>query len=103
MPVYLANVFRRLTLEDRWTGATLVCRAWLDTAHNPSLFGSFDLEPAFDAAGPPDIAAWWRPAFRRLVDSMLHFAADSAAGSLGEVRVRNCSDDAFSFAAERHG
>nr|XP_010927945.1 F-box protein SKIP1 [Elaeis guineensis] len=102
-PVCLANVFRRLTLEDRWRGAMLVCRAWLDTAHDPFLFESFDLEPAFDAAGAgrPDIAAWWTPAFRRRVDSMLHFAADCAAGSLREVRVRSCSDDALSFAAER--
>ncbi|XP_010904621.1 F-box protein SKIP1 [Elaeis guineensis] len=102
-PVCLANVFRRLTLEDRWNGAMLVCRAWLDAARDPSLFESFDLEPAFDAAGSgrPDHPAWWTPAFRRRVDSMLRFAAHCAAGSLWEIRVRHCSDDALSFSTER--
>lgn len=103
-PVCLANVFRRITLEDRWKGAMLVCRAWLDAARDPSLFQSFDLEPAFDAAssGRPDDATWWTPAFRRRVDSMLRSAAHCAAGSLREIRVRHCSDDALFFSAERY-
>ncbi|KAG1327529.1 putative F-box/LRR-repeat protein 19 [Cocos nucifera] len=103
-PVCLANVFRRLTLEDRWKGAMLVCRAWLDAACDSSLFESFDLEPAFDATGSgrPDDAAWWTPAFCRRVDSMLRFAIHCATGALWEIRVRHCSDDALSFSAERY-
>ncbi|OAY68129.1 F-box protein SKIP1, partial [Ananas comosus] len=48
-----------------------------------------------------DAAAWWTPAFQRRVDAMLRSAAEWAAGGLREVRVRHCSDDALSFAAER--
>ncbi|XP_073004265.1 F-box protein SKIP1 [Typha latifolia] len=101
--VCLVNVFRRLTLEDRWRGAMLSCRSWLDAACDPSLFSAFDLEPAFDAAGVgrPDAAAWWTPAFQSRVDGMLQLAAERSSGGLREVRIRHCSDDALCFAAER--
>ncbi|CAL9052294.1 unnamed protein product [Musa banksii] len=102
-PVCLANVLRRLTLEDRWKGAMLVCRSWLAAARDPSLFAAVDLEPAFESAGsgPADAAEWWTPAFQRRVDAMLRSAAVWAEGSLREIRVRHCSDEALCFAAER--
>ncbi|XP_074582466.1 F-box protein SKIP1-like [Curcuma longa] len=101
--VCLTNVFRRLSLEDRWKGAMLVCRSWLVAARDPSLFSSLDLEPAFEFAGSGRVesAEWWTPAFQRRVDAMLHSAAEWADGSMQEIRVRHCSDEALCFAAER--
>ncbi|XP_064961782.1 F-box protein SKIP1-like isoform X2 [Musa acuminata AAA Group] len=103
-PVCLANVLRRLTLEDRWKGAMLVCRSWLAAARDPALFAAVDLEPAFESAGSSraDAAEWWTPAFQRRVDAMLRSAAVWAEGSLREIRVRHCSDEALCFAAERN-
>lgn len=102
-PVCLANIFGRLTLEDHWKGAMLVCRSWLDAARDPSLFAVVDLEPAFKAAGSgrPDAAEWWTPAFQRRVDAMLLSSAVWADGGLREIRVRHCSDDVLCFACER--
>ncbi|RRT67560.1 hypothetical protein B296_00026080 [Ensete ventricosum] len=102
-PVCLANVLRRLTLEDRWKGVMLVCRSWLAAARDLDLYAALDLEPAFESAGSSraDSAEWWTPAFQRRVDAMLRSAAVWAEGSLREIRVRHCSDEALCFAAER--
>ncbi|CAA7409403.1 unnamed protein product [Spirodela intermedia] len=103
MAVCLANVFLRLSLEDRWKGAMRVCRSWRDAARDPSLFSSFDMEPSFEAegGGVSDASVWWTPEFRRRVDCMLRSAAEWAGGSLREIRVRHCSDVSLFFAAER--
>ncbi|RWW04896.1 hypothetical protein BHE74_00035956 [Ensete ventricosum] len=102
-PVCLANVLRRLTLEDRWKGVMLVCRSWLAAARDLDLYAALDLEPSFESAGSSraDSAEWWTPAFQRRVDAMLRSAAVWAEGSLREIRVRHCSDEALCFAAER--
>lgn len=101
--VCLLNIFRRLSLSDRWVVATRVCKSWLEAARDSCLYTVLDLEPAFDAAGAgrPDAAAWWTPAFQRRVDSMMRSVAVWSDGGLKEVRVRHCSDEALSFLAER--
>ncbi|XP_020572352.1 F-box protein SKIP1-like [Phalaenopsis equestris] len=101
--VCLTNIFHRLSLEDRWRGAMLACRSWFEAAKDPTLFSSFDLEPAFDAAGAgrPDTPFWWTPAFQRRVDAMLRSVSEFGAGGVREIRVRHCSDASLSFAAVR--
>lgn len=98
-PVLLVNVFRRLSVQDRWTGPMLACRSWLEAARDPSLFSSFDLEPYFVAA---DSARWWTAGFERRIDSMVRSVADWGAGSVKELRVRHCSDWSLSLVAERY-
>ncbi|KAI0492487.1 hypothetical protein KFK09_026760 [Dendrobium nobile] len=101
--VCLTNIFHRLSLEDRWRGAMLACRSWLEAAKDPTLFSSFDLEPAFEAAGAgrSDSPFWWTPAFQRRVDAMLRSVSEFGAGGVREIRVRHCSDVSLAYAAER--
>lgn len=101
--VCLTDIFRRLSLEDRWRGVMAVCRSWLESAKDPTLFSSFDLESAFEEAGAgrPDTPFWWTPAFQRRVDAMLRSAAEFGAGGVREIRVRHCSDASLCFAAGR--
>ena len=103
-PVLVVNVFRRLSLRDRWKGAMLACRSWLEASRDPSLFSSLDLGPYFDAAGSGacDSERWWTGGFERRIDSMLRSAADCGAGSVRVIRVRHCSDRALSLVAERY-
>ncbi|KAG8046882.1 hypothetical protein GUJ93_ZPchr0008g11809 [Zizania palustris] len=101
-PLCLAEAFSRLRLEDLWRGAMVCCRSWRDAARSrPALFVALNLEPTF-AAVRADAADWWTPAFQRRVDAMLRSSASLAEGELQEVRVRHCSDDALTFAAERY-
>jgi len=103
-PVCLAEAFSRLALEDLWRGAMACCRSWRDAARSrPGLFAALDLEPGFAESTPgAEAAPWWTPAFQRRADAMLRSAAPLAPGDLREVRVRHCSDDGLSFAAERY-
>ncbi|KAM0942776.1 putative leucine-rich repeat domain superfamily, F-box-like domain superfamily [Dioscorea sansibarensis] len=98
-PVLLVNVFRRLSLEDRWRGVMLACKTWLEAARDPALFESFDLEPFFGRF--PDAAAWWTPAFQRRVDSMVRLVAVVGGPTMRTVRVQHCSDRALELVAER--
>ncbi|KAJ0989839.1 hypothetical protein J5N97_008195 [Dioscorea zingiberensis] len=98
-PVLLVNVFRRLSLEDRWRGAMLVCKPWLEAARDPALFEAFDLEVFF--VGFPDVAAWWTPAFQRRVDSMVRLVASCGGPVVRLLRVRHCSDYALELVADR--
>lgn len=102
--VCLTNIFHRLSLEDRWRGAMMTCRSWLEAAKDPTLFSSFDLEPAFEAAGAgrPDTPFWWTPAFQRRIDAMLRSVSEIGAGGVREIRVRHCSDSSLGFAVERY-
>ncbi|XP_020269732.1 F-box protein SKIP1-like [Asparagus officinalis] len=102
-PVLLVNAFRRLSLRDRWAGAMLTCKSWLEASKDSSLFSSLDLEPYFDAAGSGsgDLIGWWTAGFERRIDSMIRSVADWGAGSVREVRVRHCSDGSISLLAER--
>ncbi|KAK2982642.1 hypothetical protein RJ640_007329 [Escallonia rubra] len=86
----LINILSRLTLEDRWRRATLVCKPWLRAARDPCLSSAFDLENHFDSAF--DSPLWWTPDFERKIDAMLRSAVVWSGGSLTEIRVRHCSD-----------
>lgn len=98
--VCLLNVLSRLSLEDRWKGASLVCKPWLLASRDPSFFTTFDLEPRFDSSRDPPL--WWTPEFERKIDSMLRSAAECGDVGLVEVRVRHCSDRALLVLAERY-
>ncbi|PKU66524.1 Putative F-box/LRR-repeat protein 19 [Dendrobium catenatum] len=80
----------------------LACRSWLEAAKDPTLFSSFDLEPAFEAAGAgrSDSPFWWTPAFQRRVDAMLRSVSEFGAGGVREIRVRHCSDVSLAYATE---
>ncbi|KAG0476581.1 hypothetical protein HPP92_013422 [Vanilla planifolia] len=102
IPICLTNIFNRLSLKDRWAGVMVVCHSWLEAAKDPTLFSSFNLEPAFEADGDgrPDLTCWWTPAFQRRIDAMLRFVAKYGSGGLREIRVRHCSDASLCFIAE---
>lgn len=97
--VCLLNVLSRLSLEDRWKGASLACKPWLLASKDPSLFTTFDLEPRFDSSR--DSPRWWTLEFEKKIDSMLRSAAECGDVGLVEVRVRHCSDRALLVLAER--
>lgn len=99
--VCLVNIFSRLGLEDRWKGAMFVCKSWYEASRDPSLFTTFDLEQRFRTSAADDASIWWSPSFERKIDSMLRFAALSSDGRLQEIRLRHCSDQSLSLAAER--
>ncbi|GAB4853649.1 hypothetical protein Ancab_017840 [Ancistrocladus abbreviatus] len=97
--VCLTNILSRISLEDRWKAAMLVCKFWLQACKDPSLHTVFDLEPYFDSS--PESTLWWSPEFERKIDSMLRFVVESSHGSLTEIRVRHCSDQSLILAAQR--
>lgn len=95
----LINIFSRLSLEDRWRGAMLVCKTWLVVSKDSFLNSVFDLEAYFDSL--TDSPRFWRPDFEQRIDYMLRSVASWTAGDLTEVRVRHCSDRSLSLVAER--
>lgn len=66
---------------------------------DPSLNTILDLEPYFESS--TESTRWWSPEFERRIDAILRFTAESSHGSLTEIRVRHCSDQALVFAAQR--
>ncbi|XP_057967589.1 F-box protein SKIP1 [Malania oleifera] len=94
----LTNVLSRLSQEDRWRRAMLVCKPWLDACKDPALLSAFDLEPNFDS--PAESPLWWTPEFERKIDAMLRSVVAWAAGALVVIRVRHCSDQSVALAAE---
>lgn len=95
----LINILSRLPLEDRWKGAMLVCKPWMQACGDPSLNVILDLEPYFDSF--TESTRWWSPEFERRIDAILRSIAAWSDGSLTEIRVRHCSDQALVFAAQR--
>ncbi|CAL1358701.1 unnamed protein product [Linum trigynum] len=95
----LLNVLSRLSVEDRWRGAMLVCKSWLAASTDSSLHTAFDLDARFDSG--PDFPRWWSPEFERRIDSMLRSAITWSDGTLVVIRTRHCSDRSINFAAER--
>ncbi|KAL2936409.1 F-box protein SKIP1 [Bienertia sinuspersici] len=95
----LINILSRLSLEDRWKGAMLVCKSWFEACKDSSLNKSLDLEPYFESL--TESTRWWSPEFERKIDAILLFFAKSCDGFLTEIRVRHCSDHALIFAAQR--
>ncbi|PON41931.1 Leucine-rich repeat, cysteine-containing subtype [Parasponia andersonii] len=95
----LINILARLTLEQRWLGPMLACKSWMHACKDSSLHSAFDLETRFNSV--PESNRWWCAEFERKVDSMLRSVVDWSDGSLTQIRIRHCSDQSLSFAAER--
>uniref|UniRef100_A0A7C9B118 F-box domain-containing protein n=1 Tax=Opuntia streptacantha TaxID=393608 RepID=A0A7C9B118_OPUST len=95
----LVNILSRLPLEDRWKGTMFVCKPWMQACRDPSLNTILDLEPYFDST--TESTRWWSPEFERRIDAILRSFAAWSDGSLTEIRVRHCSDQALVFAAQR--
>ncbi|KAL8160655.1 hypothetical protein V2J09_002192 [Rumex salicifolius] len=95
----LINVLSRLSFEERWIRAMLVCKPWLQASKDPSLNTVFNLDPYFDSS--PDSARLWTPEFESKIDSMLRSVAVCSDGDLKEIRVRHCSDRVLEFAVQR--
>ncbi|XP_008243014.1 PREDICTED: F-box protein SKIP1-like [Prunus mume] len=91
----LINILGRVSLEQRWRGAMLVCKSWLQACKEPCLNSAFDLQPHFESA------RWWTPEFERRVDSILQSVVDWSAGSLRHIRTTHCSNHSLSFVAQR--
>ncbi|XP_021750242.1 F-box protein SKIP1-like [Chenopodium quinoa] len=96
----LINIFSRLPLEDRWKGAMLVCKPWMEACQDsPLINNSFDLECYFETY--TDSAHWWTPEFESKIDAILISAVNLSYGLLKRIRVSHCSDHALIFAAQR--
>ncbi|KVH88849.1 F-box protein SKIP1-like [Cynara cardunculus var. scolymus] len=96
----LLNILTRLTFEDRWRGAMLVCKSWLQASMDSSLHSVFDLESTFHSR-PSESVRWWTPQFERKVDNMLRSVVNWSDGGLTQIRVRHCSDRSLSLVAQR--
>ncbi|VFR01361.1 unnamed protein product [Cuscuta campestris] len=95
----LVNILSRLTMEDRWRCAMMVCKPWLNACKDSSLNSVFDLETRFGRAA--ELPRFWTPEFERRVDSMLRSVVLWSDGSLTEIRARHCSDRSLSLVAGR--
>ncbi|XP_027069446.1 F-box protein SKIP1 [Coffea arabica] len=95
----LVNILSRVSLEDRWRGAMLVCKPWLHACKEPCLNSVFDLETRFDSS--TELPRYWTPEFERKIDAMLLSVVAWSDGSLTEIRVRHCSNRSLSLVSER--
>ncbi|CAA3019368.1 F-box SKIP1-like [Olea europaea subsp. europaea] len=95
----LRNILSRLSLEDRWLGAMLVCKAWLQECKDPNLNSVLDLETNFDSV--TELPRFWTPEFESRIDNMIISVVGWSNGSLSEIRVRHCSDRSLSLVARR--
>ncbi|XP_022888175.1 F-box protein SKIP1-like [Olea europaea var. sylvestris] len=95
----LRNILSRLSLEDRWLGAMLVCKAWLQECKDPTLNSVLDLETNFDSV--TELPRFWTPEFESRIDNMIISVVGWSNGSLSEIRVRHCSDRSLSLVARR--
>ncbi|XP_022888174.1 F-box protein SKIP1-like isoform X2 [Olea europaea var. sylvestris] len=97
----LRNILSRLSLEDRWLGAMLVCKAWLQECKDPTLNSVLDLETNFDSV--TELPRFWTPEFESRIDNVIISVVGWSNGSLSEIRVRHCSDRSLSLVARRDG
>ncbi|XP_050920859.1 F-box protein SKIP1 [Lathyrus oleraceus] len=95
----LINILSRLTAEDQWRGAMLVCKPWFNAFQEPSLHSVFNLEPYFDS--PSESPRWWTLQFESKIDSMLLSIVQSTRQFLTQIRVRHCSDRPLNLVALR--
>ncbi|MCL7040249.1 hypothetical protein MKW94_025454 [Papaver nudicaule] len=96
----LTNILSSLSLEERWTGPMFVCKSWIHACKDPSLFSVVDLESVF--CSKTESSVWWSPEFERKIDSLLISVVNWSGGiDIKEIRVRHCSDQSLSFAAQR--
>lgn len=96
----LVNILSRLTAEDQWRGAMLVCKSWFAAFQEPSLHFVFNLEPYFDS--PSESPRWWTLQFESKIDSMLLSIVQSTHQSLTQIRIRHCSDRSLNLVAQRY-
>lgn len=96
----LINILSRLSLEDRWRGAMLVCKSWFSAfKEEPSLHTVFNLDPYFDS--PTESPRWWSPDFETKIDSMLQYVVQWTHVFLTQIRLRHCSDRSLALVAQR--
>ncbi|XP_010525783.1 PREDICTED: putative F-box/LRR-repeat protein 19 [Tarenaya hassleriana] len=95
----LLDILSRLTMEERWTGPFLTCKAWTTACKDPSLNTVLDLETRFRSS--TESSSWWSSEFERKIDSVLRSVVDWSDGGLTVIRVRHCTDRSLSYAAER--
>lgn len=99
-PECLINILSRLTLEDRWRGAMLVCKPWLQANREPCLNSVFDLQSHFDSTTESPL--WWDTGFEYKIDNMLKSVVLQADGSLTEIQISHCSDRSLILVAQRY-
>ncbi|GAU18302.1 hypothetical protein TSUD_201900 [Trifolium subterraneum] len=95
----LINILSRLTVEDQWRGAMLVCKSWFNAFNEPILHSVFNLDPYFDS--PSESPRWWNLQFESKIDSMLGSVVQWTHVFLTQIRIRHCSDRSLTLVAER--
>ncbi|CAI8584436.1 unnamed protein product [Vicia faba] len=95
----LINILSRLTAEDQWRGAMLVCKSWFTAFQEPSLHSVFNFEPYFDS--PSESPRWWTLQFESKIDSMLLSTVQSTHQFLTQIRIRHCSDRSLNLVTQR--
>lgn len=96
----LMNILSRLSTEDQWRGAMLVCKSWFSAFKEPSLHYVFNLDPYFDS--PLESPRWWTLEFESKIDSMLRSLLRSTLLFLTQIRIRHCSDRSLALVAQRY-
>lgn len=96
----LINILSRLSFEDQWRGAMLVCKSWFNAfKEEPSLHSVFNLDPYFDK--PLESPRWWTLQFESQIDSMLRSIVQWTHIFLTQIRIRHCSDRSLALVAQR--
>lgn len=96
----LVNILSRLTFEERWRGAMMVCQSWLYANKEPCLNSVFDLQSHFDSV--TESPRWWDPRFEYKIDNMLRSVVIWADGCLTHIRASHCSDRSLNLVAQRY-
>lgn len=97
----LINIFSRLSVEEQWRCAMLVCKSWFNAfKEEPSLHSVFNLDPYFDK--PLESPRWWTLQFESNIDSMLRSIVQWTHIFLTQIRIRHCSDRSLALVAERY-
>lgn len=97
----LVNILSRISIEDRWRGAMLVCKHWFQACKDSNLNSVIDLETQFLELAAESSTRYWSTEFEGKIDSMLRSVVLWSDGSLTAVRVRHCSDRSLALIAER--
>nr|XP_016483901.1 PREDICTED: putative F-box/LRR-repeat protein 19 [Nicotiana tabacum] len=87
----LVDIVSRLSIEDRWHGYMLVCKAWFEVCKDPTLNSVIDLEDQFDSA--TELSPYCTHEFEHKMDNMLRSVVLWSGGSLTTVRDRETVSD----------
>jgi hypothetical protein len=105
----LIDIFIRLSVEDQWRGAMLVCKSWFSAfKEEPSLHSVFNLDPYFPK--PLELPMtiqfesprWWTLQFESKIDSMLRSIIQWTHIFLTQIRIQHCSDRSLTLVAQRY-